>query len=426
MWRVCIDGRRAGASSASERAPSDRRDEIMKRGRWIRRGRAPHFAVLALAGLSVNACSSSSNAPSGAGNDAAAVVDQDGGGDDSGDSSASSGDSSANVRDSSDDRTADSGLDDGGASDAGEGVWSTAAVPLLTPRYGAAAVAQNGLVYVFGGCTGGQCAAGEPVTPTVEAYDPAQNTWTSRSPMPTARGNLVAASIGGTDYAIGGGLGTLASALPTVEAYDVASDTWTSKASMSTARMAPAVGAIGGKLYVAGGHCCDDSGSDSLEIYDPGSNTWTGGAAPPTEREEVGYGVINGLLYVAGGLGSARNLLTTLEVYDPVANAWSTKAPMPIAVDGQGSAVVGGKLFLFGGSSASSTSALQIGSSVLAYDPAEDTWSSLTPLPTARYGAATAAVGMAIFVAGGYGAAGVVSVLEVFTLTGDSTLHDGG
>jgi N-acetylneuraminic acid mutarotase len=51
---------------------------------------------------------------------------------------------------------------------------------------------------------------------TVEAYDPATDTWTTKAPMPTARQGLAAAVVNGSLYAIGGYNGSY---LSTVESY---------------------------------------------------------------------------------------------------------------------------------------------------------------------------------------------------------------
>src|SRR5439155_526290 len=91
-----------------------------------------------------------------------------------------------------------------------------------------------------------------PPLATVEAYDPASNTWTTKASMPTARGGLGVAVVNGVLYAVGGEDG--ASLLATVEAYDPTSNTWTTKASMPTARVWLGVAASAGILYAVGGY----------------------------------------------------------------------------------------------------------------------------------------------------------------------------
>ncbi len=88
---------------------------------------------------------------------------------------------------------------------------------------GAAAI--DGTLYAVGG----------NARDALEAYDPATDTWTSKSPMPAGpRGGLGAAAINGILYAVGGRSGTVNVA--TLEAYDPLTNTWTMKAPMPTPR----------------------------------------------------------------------------------------------------------------------------------------------------------------------------------------------
>jgi len=79
-------------------------------------------------------------------------------------------------------------------------------------------VGSDGLIYAIGGNSGSNIV-------TVEAYNPATNTWTTRASMPTGRVGLGAASAGGLIYAIGGDSST-GTQLTTVEAYSAASNLW--------------------------------------------------------------------------------------------------------------------------------------------------------------------------------------------------------
>src|SRR5207249_3221972 len=94
----------------------------------------------------------------------------------------------------------------------------------------------------------------------------------------------------------------------------------------------------------------------TVEAYDPVTDTWTSKAAMPTPREAAAGGVVNDIIYVAGGLGvstSSGSFLSTVEAYEPIANAWTTMAPMPAAQDDV-------------------TGTLTAGGSSLSYDPAAD------------------------------------------------------
>jgi N-acetylneuraminic acid mutarotase len=129
--------------------------------------------------------------------------------------------------------------------------WTTRAnMPTARGALGAA-TASNGKIYAIGGFDGIDCLT------TVEEYNPMTDTWTTLANMPTARDALgVAAATNGKIYAVGG-TGWPSGApvcYGTVEEYDPAIDTWTTRASLPHCREYPgAVGASNGKLYVIGG-----------------------------------------------------------------------------------------------------------------------------------------------------------------------------
>lgn len=185
--------------------------------------------------------------------------------------------------------------------------WTTkTAMP--TRRQGlAAAVGLDGRIYAIGGVTGPVPAGPFTSVGTTEVYDPATDTWTTAAAMPTPRHGLAAAlGSDGRIYAIGGFGGTSTPcpgvACGTVEAYDPATNTWIARASMPTSRtFLAAVAATDGKVYAIGGY---DGGSDlsTVEAYDPGSNTWTSMTPMPTPRCELAaaFGV-NGKIYAIGG-----------------------------------------------------------------------------------------------------------------------------
>jgi N-acetylneuraminic acid mutarotase len=168
--------------------------------------------------------------------------------------------------------------------------WKAIA-PLPTKRGGGTAIAYNGKIYVIGGATilpGAPDPAirfdGKPRDMCVgvnEEYDPATNSWRSRAPMPTARNHFLGAEVNGKIYAIGGRLGstfiTRSSNTDVTEEYDVAQDLWTTRAQMPTARSGVAGGVYKGKIYVGGGEFQNDkimAAFRAFEAYDPATNTW--------------------------------------------------------------------------------------------------------------------------------------------------------
>src|SRR5438067_6271696 len=93
-----------------------------------------------------------------------------------------------------------------------------------TARTGLRVAVVNGILYAIGGADNSGANLNR-----VEAYDPATNTWSQKAPMATARQIFAAGALNGTIYALGGvGLvGNSFGALASVEAYDPAGNTWT-------------------------------------------------------------------------------------------------------------------------------------------------------------------------------------------------------
>jgi N-acetylneuraminic acid mutarotase len=168
--------------------------------------------------------------------------------------------------------------------------WKAIA-PLPTKRGGGSAISYNGKIYVIGGATilpGAPDPAirfdGKPRDMCVgvnEEYDPTTNSWRARASMPTARNHFLGAEVDGKIYAIGGRLGstfiTRSSNTDVAEEYDVAQDLWTTKAAMPTARSGVDGGVYKGKIYVGGGEFQNDkimAAFRAFEAYDPATNTW--------------------------------------------------------------------------------------------------------------------------------------------------------
>jgi hypothetical protein len=144
-----------------------------------------------------------------------------------------------------------------------------------TPRSRlAAAAGPDGQLYVFGG------SGPSAILSTVEAYNPATNTWTTKASMPTARAALAAApGADGQLYVFGGTrfIGIIPS-VSTVEAYNPATDSWTTQASMPGALsgLAAAPGADG-QLYVFGGaSAIGGSPLSTVQAYLPAGLSGTG------------------------------------------------------------------------------------------------------------------------------------------------------
>lgn len=99
-------------------------------------------------------------------------------------------------------------------------------------------------------------------------------------------------------------------ALASVEAYDPATNTWMERAPMPKPRQsAGAALCPDGRIYLVGGKPSWDSkgGTPDLQIYDPQQDRWVEG--PPLRTRRQGHSVVctsDGMLYAIGGTNSAR------------------------------------------------------------------------------------------------------------------------
>jgi hypothetical protein len=167
----------------------------------------------------------------------------------------------------------------------------------------------------------------------------------------------------------------------------VSEDSWVSKAPMHEARTALGAAAVNGKIYAIGGNN-GRAVSATNEEYDPGTDTWTYKTPMPTPRYAFGIAVYQNKIYCIGGENydsvpsgddgypnfntwheytpSAVN-----EVYDPATDTWQTLSPMPTARFGVEACVVGDRIYIVGGGS----------NQTEVYDPVTNHWSKKASMP---------------------------------------------
>jgi N-acetylneuraminic acid mutarotase len=280
--------------------------------------------------------------------------------------------------------------------------WQTLP-PMPSGRYGLVAATVNGIVYAIGGWSNGQLR-------TVEAYNPGAQfvPWLPKAQLPGGRAwPSGAAVIGGKIYVAGGQNGN-SDPTKSLFVYNPATNQWATKAAMPVPTARGAAGTINGKLYV---YTPAQNGTGPyLHRYDPGTNTWTQRATPPHGNDLPAAGVINGKLYLAGGLlvGSAT---ATLDVYNSATNTWTTKKPMPTPREFAAGRTLNGKLYVLGGSSGGG---LSLGK-VEMYDPVSNTWSARASMPTTRMHLAATVANGVLYAVGGLGASNAYWATEAYT-----------
>ena len=236
-------------------------------------------------------------------------------------------------------------------------------------------------------------------------------TWTSMTPMPTARGGFGVAVVSGKIFAIGG-LNSNNQSIGATEEYNPQTNQWTSKTPMPTPRSGFAITVSQNKIYVIGG-TVGSGYVGNTEVYDPVTNTWETKTSMPTPRADLCANQFNDKIYLIGGkkYSSTTPFFTETninEVYDPANDTWSVKTPIPTPVKGYASAVANDKIYIIGGSQESlSIENTLITDNNQVYDPQTDMWSLAAKLPNVdSYGAAASTVGFMaparIYCVGGY------------------------
>lgn len=242
-------------------------------------------------------------------------------------------------------------------------------MPLLTHHIGITEL--NGKIYVMGGFVKPQKGptAWQPVDNAWE-YDPANDTWKALAPLPSKRGSPNAVVHDGKIYVIGGAGNFPGSkdtsihparphrAVGTNEVYDPATNTWETRSPMPTARNHAAAGMVNNKIYVIGGRVGNGfitraSNTDIVEVYDPAPDQWGALLAPmPTPRSAVAWGVYRGKIYVVGGEVRNSTMSATyrsVEAYDPATNRWTILLPMEFSRHGSAADFIGNRLHVVSG-----------------------------------------------------------------------------
>lgn len=133
-------------------------------------------------------------------------------------------------------------------------------------------------------------------------------------------------------------------------------------------------------------------------------------------RQEHSVAILDNQVYIAGGISSNYSYTpdtlslpaspTTVDLvqsYDIENQLWHNRSPLPISINHGNIASVGGKIYLLGGLLGANLTLWGGISNSYVYDPATNTWASVTPMPnhTERGACAVGVRGSEVFLAGG-------------------------
>mmetsp|Transcript_21525 Transcript_21525/g.32034 ORF Transcript_21525/g.32034 Transcript_21525/m.32034 type:complete len:438 (+) Transcript_21525:92-1405(+) len=288
----------------------------------------------------------------------------------------------------------------------GSGEWAHKG-PLPYKASDVSSVACGGKIYVCGGLN-----TDGTVSSLVYEFDPIFETYTNLSSLPGPRyRHAIACVVNGNDYSlyVAGGFASTTdgdNGAPDAAVYEYSSTTgvWASTSTLANARGDAAMVAVGTKLYIVGGYGTNYDMTvtgNSYEVADTasGSLTWQLGAnTMPTSRGDVKAAVIGTRIYVVAGWNDVTKFTGAVESLDTETGTWMTHASLPTPRGDVALAVVNGRLIVAGGEVWSGSKApcpwdptLECNINEIpvhdvdAYVPEKDYWTSLVPLPTARF-----------------------------------------
>lgn len=158
-----------------------------------------------------------------------------------------------------------------------------------------------------------------------QVYDPKNNTWSERAPIPQGANHIGLAVLDKRIYAVGGFLEQNKTPHNKVFAYDVSGNRWTELASLPKPLGSVATVALRGKIHAIGGR--DTVSVGDHYVYDPATNKWSELAPLPGARDHAGAVVVNGFIHVLGGRFNQFEYNTNLHhVYSPNTDEWKERS----------------------------------------------------------------------------------------------------
>jgi DNA-binding CsgD family transcriptional regulator len=185
---------------------------------------------------------------------------------------------------------------------------------------------------------------------------------------------------------------------------------WRALAPMTLARSRFALAVTpAGALYAIAGET-NGGITGAVEYYDPATDQWTPlPTSKPTRVSNVSAATIDDWIYVPGGWTAEGQPTALVEAYNPADDTWRQVAPLPRPLSGYALAAYDGRLYVFGGKDDRG----YINATYI-YDPRQDRWQEGKQMPTRRAYVAAATLGSSIYLVGGYDGEREQSSCEIY------------
>ncbi len=300
-----------------------------------------------------------------------------------------------------------------------ENTWVTKA-SMKEARANSGIAAVNGKIYVFGGDQGspmGNAVPEDVITANTvgftEEYDPASDTWSFKKPMPTARALFGVAVYKNKVYCIGGYYGvngpddTQYFNVGVNEVYDPAADTWETRTPLPTFGSSATASVVDGKIYVLN--------SESLQVYDPETDSWATRKPPPHWIASFTSATIDDKIYTLAEMDESNYVwpfTINIIVYDSKNDYWMVGSESPFHSHFQ-------KVPMSATTGFNATKLVYFFDEygTQAYNPRNDSWTVAEPMPSPRLLVGITTVDDVFYVIGGRsGQHGYITMLEPSTV----------
>ncbi len=232
-----------------------------------------------------------------------------------------------------------------------------------------------------------------------------QGRWLAKAPLPIPRTEMAWAVGRGERMHIVGGYAEQRVDRPYHHIYDAATDRWLDAPDLPRGANHVGVAVAGNRLYAIGGFI-EQNRTPHAECFAFGADgeKWTPIRPLPEACGAIACVTVGERLHAIGGAtGNTFENRRSIDwhlVYDPKDDRWERLRPMPVARDHTGTLTVNGLIHLIGGRVDSFHT-----NSVLhhVYDPRDDKWTARNHMPTARSGHGAVLYRGKIFCMGGEG-----------------------
>jgi N-acetylneuraminic acid mutarotase len=276
------------------------------------------------------------------------------------------------------------------------GVWTAGHFSQFPVQQLPAAVLNQSQIWVAGGLTGNSEAT-DTATNKTEWYDTQLHVWSKGPSLPFAVHHAMMVNYKGQLWLIGGfrpqGNNLEAAASDQVLKLDAATQRWVSGPPLHHARAAGAAVVVGNQIVVVGGRTGGQHPGEVKQTEIFNGKSWHDATDIPVPGDHLAAVTDGTYLYALGGRTlEASSNHNAVQRFDPANNTWTQLTPLPVANSDFGAAYLGGELITFGGENG-----LKVFGTVQAYNLASKSWSTLPSLKFARHGMAATVVGKTVY-----------------------------